>query len=138
MRKSKREKRIRDSEDVYVYFIREGHDHLSEGEFKIGFSVNPEERMRNLQTGNPRPLVLHSKIACPGKQFAKQLEGSLHQYFLPKPHNGEWFRVTVEDIARVESAIAHMLGNELPPYLFSEIMETFFGKYTPTNELVRP
>ena len=43
--------------DGYVYFIQDG-DHV-----KIGTSIDPELRLRGLQTSSPRELVLLKVIA---------------------------------------------------------------------------
>lgn len=66
-----------------VYFI-------SDGEFvKIGYSVNPEERLGGIQTGSPKPLRLIASM--PGDA---ELEQAFHQQFSKYRTVGEWFEIT--------------------------------------------
>lgn len=74
--------------------------------YKIGISINPEKRIKQLQTGTPYELsiiaVYESK--CPFK-----VEKILHNTFLSKKTpdnfkydfewlNGEWFNLTTQDV----------------------------------------
>lgn len=43
---------IKKNNPGYVYVIRAGNN------YKIGVAKNPEERLKNLQTGNPEELIL--------------------------------------------------------------------------------
>jgi T5orf172 domain. len=54
-----------------VYFIQAGDDEL----YKIGFAKNPEQRLKNLQTGSPTPLQLVHHIET---DYATELESHLH------------------------------------------------------------
>lgn len=67
---------------------------ISDGEYiKIGISSDPEERLKNLQTGNPRELEL---LTCfPG---SKILEKELHNLFESCEGVGEWFKLKTGDI----------------------------------------
>lgn len=53
---------------------------------KIGYSVNPEARVGELQTGNPRQLYLVAKM--PGTE---EDERRIHAKFIHKNIIGEWF-----------------------------------------------
>lgn len=64
----------------FVYFIR------AAGAVKVGWAKDPEQRLRELQTGNPDRMVLLRVIPA-----EKTLEGDLHQYYAPWRLNGEWF-----------------------------------------------
>lgn len=68
----------------YIYFARSGEV------VKIGRSVDPPQRLRELQTTHPGELVL---LAAVGGHVA--LEGALHERFnhLRTRANGEWFRL---------------------------------------------
>ena len=67
-----------------IYFIRSG----SKGPIKIGFTSNSvEERMSDLQVGNPFKLYL---VGCISGGIDKEAE--LHQMFKDDRINGEWFR----------------------------------------------
>lgn len=66
----------------FIYFIQESGD----GPVKIGFSRRPERRPHELQTGNPRELVLRHVV--PGD---RAMESQLHRRFEPARIRGEWF-----------------------------------------------
>lgn len=56
---------------------------------KIGFSDNPEQRIKELQTGNPIKLKLLATM--PG---CKNMEKQFHAYFeTTRVENSEWFKV---------------------------------------------
>lgn len=66
----------------YVYFVQGVHG----GAIKIGYSNNPEQRLRELQTSYPDIL----RILCliPGDE---KREKSYHKRFYKYRLNGEWF-----------------------------------------------
>ena len=65
-----------------VYFI------LCNNEFvKIGYSANVEQRLKQLQTGNPYPLKLLLVL-----KGLKDTEKGIHEEFSGSRVNGEWFR----------------------------------------------
>lgn len=66
----------------YVYFIQSGDD----GPIKIGLSSKPFRRVQQLQTGNPRELLLRHVL--PGD---RAMEAQLHARFEPARIRGEWF-----------------------------------------------
>ena len=68
----------------YVYFIQAGG---CRGPVKIGFSINPEERLETLQAGNPLALALEAVV--PG---SARDEKRLHAVFADGRMTGEWFR----------------------------------------------
>jgi Meiotically Up-regulated Gene 113 (MUG113) protein len=67
---------------TFIYFIQSGED----GPIKIGLSNRPERRVPELQTGNPRELLMRHVI--PGNLAVEQ---QLHQRFEPARIRGEWF-----------------------------------------------
>ena len=72
----------------HVYLIRmEGTSF-----HKIGMSLDPEIRLRTLQTGNPQPLSIVNRRAV---QDMRSAELSLHRQFetqrVPNPNVREWF-----------------------------------------------
>lgn len=69
-----------------IYFITAGNKHV-----KIGYSANPEKRLKELQTGNPLKLKLVTTI--PGSY---ETEKALHLYFTRNKREGEWFHLTGE------------------------------------------
>jgi len=77
----KSDKRVQE----YVYLIRtEDYDQV-----KIGKANNPKQRLRELQTGSFKKLVLHQAI--PSKN-AYLLENKLHLKFNEYRLYGEWFK----------------------------------------------
>jgi hypothetical protein len=78
---------INDTPDSYVYFIKaEGLNRV-----KIGISKEPQERLKQLQTGSPIKLSLMA--FTPGDI---ELERSLHNKFSHIICDGEWFHLTLE------------------------------------------
>ena len=71
----------------FVYFIG-----ANDGDtVKIGFSVHPNSRIRQIQSGNPDHLkVLHQFKAT------KSIERTLHMLFRPSRLKGEWFGNAVQ------------------------------------------
>lgn len=67
----------------YIYFIQG----QCGGAIKIGFSYQPAERLKSLQTGYPDTLTILSMI--PG---SLDLERELHEEFSYCKLNGEWFK----------------------------------------------
>lgn len=72
------------NESGYVYFISDG-DYV-----KIGVATHVNERLRQLQTGNPRKLTL-IKVLKSEKPY--ELENNLHDIFEKYRVNGEWFNI---------------------------------------------
>lgn len=68
-------------EEFLIYFIRCGKY------IKIGYSSNPEQRLKELQVGNPHKLKLVNTM--PGDS---KTELSLHKLYDSKRVHGEWFR----------------------------------------------
>jgi hypothetical protein len=74
--------------------------------YKIGISVNPEKRIKQLQTGTPYELSI---ISIYNSKYPFKVEKILHNTFVSKktPDNfqydfellsGEWFNLTAEDV----------------------------------------
>ena len=73
-----------------VYFISDGEN------IKIGKANNPEKRLAQLQTGNPRALRLLNVIKCETENDAFELESFLHTILQSTHLNGEWFHLPIE------------------------------------------
>jgi hypothetical protein len=58
----------------YVYLIKLGDTDI----YKIGFSKNPKNRIKHLQTANPYELSLTDSYLC---KRASTIEGILHRRF---------------------------------------------------------
>lgn len=70
-------------------------------EFKVGESNKPIERVRNLQTGNPRQLYIYKVIDCATKERAKAIEEIIHCRLSHRRNRGEWFNVTKDEIDEI-------------------------------------
>jgi hypothetical protein len=64
------------------YFIQEG----TGGRVKIGYSVDPQNRMKEFQTGNSNVLILVGLV-----EGGQPTEAKLHKKFRRYHHRGEWF-----------------------------------------------
>jgi hypothetical protein len=61
--------------------------------YKIGMTVgHPDDRYRNLQTGNPRELKEWAVFPFP-KAEVKRVEDMMHKRFSEYRVNGEWFEM---------------------------------------------
>lgn len=99
---------------TFIYFIQSGDD----GPIKIGFSNRPDRRAPELQTGNPRELLLRHVV--PGD---RAMEKQLHRRFEPALIRGEWFgREYLPVIRAFAGGLADRMvhsydGSGLPPGL---------------------
>jgi hypothetical protein len=79
----------------YVYLLR-CHEY-----YKIGYTDDVQARIRSLQTGNPYPLVLHRCYAFEFKGVIL-IEQHLHAKFRTKRGVGEWFKLSIKQIAQFD------------------------------------
>ena len=76
----------------FVYFIstreRKGMQPV-----KIGYSKDPEKRLKRLQTGHPNRLEVMKMVKCASEKDGRKLEKTLHWLAKRKFQklNGEWF-----------------------------------------------
>ena len=70
--------------DMYVYAIR----NTTTGNIKLGISRNPQQRLKQLQTGNDCALEL---VACRKAENRFQDESALHNEHAAAHIRGEWF-----------------------------------------------
>lgn len=68
----------------YVYLIHA----LDDETVKIGFSVSPQVRMKEISTSNSSDLKLLDKFHT---EYYTQIETALHNRFSHLHKNGEWF-----------------------------------------------
>lgn len=78
----------------FVYLIAETGDAPM---VKIGVAINPKSRLDQLQTGNPRKLILHRQYGCPTKSMAHDLERISHEKLSSFRLKGEWFNCAVQE-----------------------------------------
>lgn len=94
----------RQGKQGYVYLIWEGKANGGLRYGKVGYSTNPEARVAELQTGNPRTLVLLYK-----KPGTPEDEAALHQKYMQNNVLQEWFYITKELILEFDAE--HSVGN---------------------------
>jgi len=82
----------------YVYFVQEKKRKSGKGgnmPVKIGSTNDPEKRLKALQTGNPRKLVIKASLLFDERKQAQEMEFTLHN-LAGKKHKrlvGEWFMI---------------------------------------------
>lgn len=77
-------------DDLFVYVAKE----MSSGRHKIGISKNPEERVRQLNVGNPEPLELvHAYLAT---EQGHKSERIAHGLYEGEKLRSEWFGKDIE------------------------------------------
>lgn len=80
----------------YVYIIKDGD------RYKIGYSGDPERRLKSLQTGNPRKLELVFRFKT---LWAEPLEYYLQDHFKSKQTRGEWYALTDKELNEMPEVI---------------------------------
>lgn len=83
-----------------VYFVTEKTAFQAEPMLiKVGYSADVIRRKRQLQTGNPRKLVLMGQIVDSGSVQGRALEAYFHQQFSAKRScQSEWFYIEPKDV----------------------------------------
>lgn len=78
---------------VYIYFINVGHGHT-----KIGVSCDPQNRLKQCQTGNPYELKIEKLEEYSSYEEAFKREKELHNKFKDYKLYGEWFKATLVEL----------------------------------------
>ncbi len=78
--------------ETYLYVIAESY----EGPVKIGYSAQPEKRLKQLQTGASTKLNLCYQQSVKNNE-AKRIERMIHKTLGYKRSHGEWFNLSVEE-----------------------------------------
>lgn len=110
----------------YVYVIKSGKS--ANSPIKIGMANNPDERIKQLQTGNPVALKLIMRIKCKDRKHALNLERTLHEMLAGQNVLGEWFKVMRSNLYKTINAIGE--NNEIPTL---EVIERLFEEEPPTK-----
>lgn len=66
----------------HLYFIRS----MTLEAMKIGFAVDPEQRLSGIQTGNPHRLYISTVVP-----IQREAERALHDFLKPHRTHGEWY-----------------------------------------------
>lgn len=77
---------------MYLYVIGPNNG----SRVKLGFSKNPEQRLKTLQTAQPEKLLLHYKEKFTEQQI-RLYERTLHRELAHHRLSGEWFALTPEE-----------------------------------------
>lgn len=70
----------------YIYIITNGED------FKVGVSVNPKKRLKQLQTGNAKKLKIVNIFEVDKKDVFKMEKEAHSKVAGWYPKTGEWFK----------------------------------------------
>lgn len=77
---------------------------------KIGWTDNPERRLRHLQTGSPVPLKLLALF-----EGGHIVEAELHRRFADKRQHGEWFDLGQDPVGVVSPFVKSAQAEESEP-----------------------
>jgi hypothetical protein len=69
----------------YIYIISDGQD------YKVGVSINPNKRLKHLQTGNPKKLKIIALFEVDKKDVYKMEKEAHRKIQAWYPKRGEWF-----------------------------------------------
>lgn len=86
-----------------IYLIK------SAGLYKIGFSANVEQRIRDLQSANAEPLQLVT--SWPGSLY---VEKYAHRQFAHKRVRGEWFDLDDHDLEALDTLLRPLVKRGRP------------------------
>lgn len=95
------------SKDCFVYFVRRAD---GEGPVKIGCSIRPEERLSQVMTWAPYPLVIAARVAGD-----EDLERRFHEQFRAQWSHREWFFPSAELDAAIAAVAAGVFDFESLP-----------------------
>ena len=84
-----------------IYIVKNGDN------YKIGISDNPNNRLRQLKSGNPYHIELIYSQEC---KNARAVEKHLHRIFKQKRISREWFSLTENELSEAISIIGSMFG----------------------------
>jgi hypothetical protein len=112
----------------YVYVITDDpieSEHMETvSVVKIGFTSDPNiyNRVRQLQTGNPRPLSIVEIHEFENQEMAKSIERLCHWNLKNQGLTGEWFLYS----GRVKEVLAYL--SRLSNYYSYENLNHYFSK----------
>jgi hypothetical protein len=118
---------MREEKMSYVYVITDdpfNPNHPVDGveNIKIGFTSDKNifNRVRQLQTGNPRPLRIVDVFEFKNNEMAKQIENLCHWNLTQFRLSGEWFKYeprVMEVLCYVADLSNHYNGEKLKSFL---------------------
>jgi hypothetical protein len=120
------------SYDGGVYFILDRDSNA----LKIGKANNFQERLDDLQVGNPNDLEIIHHIQCTSSDHSIQLEGQLHKKYEQLHMRGEWFRYNEEAFRElIDKGTSLKLNEKRKPLIRSTLWgdEPMFGPKNSPN-----
>lgn len=97
---------------MQVYFITAFHER-SLVQVKIGYSKDPDARLRDLQTGSALKLKLWGTVPCRSAEHARQVEKLAHRLFHKQRRRGEWFHLSQSQMQALRNVVDRA-ANEAP------------------------
>ena len=87
------------NDEGYVYCIAEYEDGRKTGYFKIGTTNNPDKRLQDLQTGNPRELKIWKEPLLVSQRLdaEKAAHAAVEKYKVDQGGGTEWFKVPQDE-----------------------------------------
>lgn len=85
----------------YIYVI------VGDGvSIKVGISVRPKRRLRELQTGSSIELRLFAAINVPDRELAERIERKVHRILRRRHLSGEWYFMPPEQAVELIAGLA--------------------------------
>jgi len=103
---------------------------MFDGEFcKIGYSNNPEQRLRGFKVAVPE-----CKLICYGRGIT---ESQLHTMFAKNRVKGEWFYLNFNDVAKITKLITDQNSEEIQVIQFSRWLDENWDKEGSTKSIFK-
>jgi hypothetical protein len=94
-----------------VYLLK----NTSNDEYKIGISVHPQKRLKEVQTGNASEIIICNIYES---EYANKIEKALHSHYSYVKKMGEWFTLSlkeelefINECKRIENNIKILIDN---------------------------
>ena len=96
----------------YVYLIEEGTRHGDRRYFKVGMTISPISRLKILQAGNPRRLIMRKYKVKNKNQCERTLKVNLQQYKSKLGGGTEWFIVLKSQVPIFKTTFIETIKKE--------------------------
>lgn len=96
---------------VYIMCLADGDG--VKGPCKIGITSNLTRRLASFQTASHTKVVFLGSVLAGRREFARSVEGCIHELLAGKRTNGEWFDIEPHEAAGVLARIARMSFQQL-------------------------
>lgn len=116
----------------YVYLLHEKINKTT----KIGYTKNVNRRLTEFKVDLPYPVDLIHTIEC---VKGREVEKLLHQHFKSKRVGGEWFHLSIDDIANIkkrnlpEKILAMITGENMSAFTLDQPKKTKANKVPNKN-----